>query len=55
MFFKLQGTEEEISAALEENSELGKHLRKAWEMPGADQKEKDGFMVKKNILQKPNI
>lgn len=31
--------------ALDENSELGKHLRKAWETPEADQKEKGGFMV----------
>lgn len=31
--------------ALDENSELGKHLRKAWETPGTDQKDKDGFMV----------
>ena len=31
--------------ALDENSELGKHLRKAWDKPGADQKETGCFMV----------
>ncbi|CAG2250699.1 unnamed protein product [Mytilus edulis] len=43
-YAKLQGNEEDMLKALDENSELGKHLRKAWETPGTDQKDKDGFM-----------